>query len=605
MSKSKTIFIWVDNFLEKSRKVLLNIFTIFILLTISLGFLGGLASMFTGEESVKTKGQILYLEPSGFVVDNAVESNDPFSDYFSTSPSQIELDDLLKIIESAGKDENLKAIYLDVDGLGAYWTSAVKIADAIYEARQNGAYIIGVTSGLSTSGYLMASQANELILEKGSYGSIEPFGFSRVRQYQKSLFENLKIDMNVYAAGDFKSGPEPFTRNDMSENDKIAWQEFIDPIWLSFKTKMEQGRELQAGSIQSYGDNYADLVINAGGDANRAALAAQLVDQLLTKEEIKSYMSKNYGDANSFDWPDGINEMEYLSTLDSKKNKSKNKIAVINVEGAITTGNISFDVAGSDSIVKNIRTARDDDDVVGIVLRVNSPGGDVYASEMITNALEEFQSTNRPVFSSMGDIAASGGVWVTTTSEEVWAEETTLTGSIGVYSIVPVTSELESWAGINYDGTDLTRAARDGDLRRGMTQQADELFRLSTENFYDQFVGKVAENRDMTKDEVFPIAGGRIWSGQDALELGLVDQLGDLDATIESMANKLELEDYEVITYQNHESFDFELSLLLKVKEKLPMLRNLEIPLGLMKIFESDQKYFALAYCFDCKSITN
>ena len=387
MSKSKTIFIWVDNFLEKSRKVLLNIFTVFILLTISLGFLGGLASMFTGEESVKTKGQILYLEPSGFVVDNAVESNDPFSDYFSTSPSQIELDDLLKIIDNAGKDKNLKAIYLDVDGLGAYWTSAVKIADAIYEARQNGAYIIGVTSGLSTSGYLMASQANELILEKGSYGSIEPFGFSRVRQYQKSLFENLKINMNVYAAGDFKSGPEPFTRDDMSENDKIAWQEFIDPIWSSFKTKMEQGRELEAGSIQSYGDNYADLVINAGGDANRAALAAQLVDQLLTKEEIKSYMNQNYGDADSFDWPDGINEMEYLSTLDTKKNKSKNKIAVINVEGAITTGNISFDIAGSDSIVNNIRTARDDDDVVGIVLRVNSPGGDVYASEMITNAL--------------------------------------------------------------------------------------------------------------------------------------------------------------------------------------------------------------------------
>ena len=162
--------------------------------------------------------------------------------------------------------------------------------------------------------------------------------------------------MNVYAAGDFKSGPGPFTRDDMSENDKIAWQEFIDPIWSSFKTKMEQGRELEAGSIQSYGDNYADLVINAGGDANRAALAAQLVDQLLTKEEIKSYMNQNYGDADSFDWPDGINEMEYLSTLDTKKNKSKNKIAVINVEGAITTGNISFDIAGSDSIVNNIRT---------------------------------------------------------------------------------------------------------------------------------------------------------------------------------------------------------------------------------------------------------
>mgnify|MGYP003323335075 CR=1 FL=1 len=163
---------------------------------------------------------------------------------------KFELKNILKVINQAGQDENLKAIYLEVDELRAYYTSALKVADALYKARENGKEIIAFTSGLGTTGYLMASQATEIILEKDSYESVLPFGFSRVRQYQKDFFKNIKVDVNVYAAGDFKSGPEGFTRNNMSTTDKLAWLEFATPIWEKYKSKMEIGREFESGKIQ-------------------------------------------------------------------------------------------------------------------------------------------------------------------------------------------------------------------------------------------------------------------------------------------------------------------------------------------------------------------
>ena len=196
------------------------------------------------------------------------------------------------------------------------------------------------------------------------------------------------------------------------------------------------------------------------------------------------------------------------------------------------------------------------------MLRVNSPGGDVYASSVITNALEEFQSTGRPVITSMGDIAASGGVWVTTTSEEIWAEETTLTGSIGVYSIIQDISPLEKWAGFNNDGVSMTKAGDIYDLSRGMNEELNKQFRQNTENFYKNFVTKVANNRNMDFAEVLKFAGGRIWRGDTALELGLVDKLGSLDDAIDSMASKLELEDYKVFSYNSEVEFDDYLSSL-------------------------------------------
>ena len=609
MEKIKNVISFVENLLGKLRKLFVNTLTVLFLMLITFGFLYSLGGSLFESDKVETEDQILYLEPKGVIVDKAILTNNPFEEFeiFETSINQIELEKLLKIIKNAGTDDDLKAIYLDVDGLSAYYTSALKIADALYEARENGKEIIAFTSGLGTTGYLMASQATEIILEKDTYEPVLPFGFSRVRLYQKDFFENIKVNMNVYAAGDFKSGPEGYTRNDMSETDRFAWLEFITPIWEKYKSKMEIGRGFESGRIQYIGDNYPLLVSENNGDNNETSLSTGLVDKLMSEQETRSYMIEKYGSEEEYERPEGISGREYLSTLKDedisnkqKRVQEKNKIAIIHVEGAIVTGDIGFNTAGSGGIVKKINKARDDENVKGIVLRVNSPGGDVYASTMITNALEEFQSTGRPVITSMGDIAASGGVWVTTTSEEIWAENTTLTGSIGVYGVYPDLSPLAKWAGINYDGISMTKAGEIYDVRRGMNEEINKQFREGIENFYKDFVTKVANNREMDFSEVLKVAGGRIWRGDKALELGLVDKLGSLDDAINSMVTKLELEDHKAFSYNNEVEFEDYLNSLIQgmVPTQIQGLLN-EIS-GLNRMFLSEKERYIVAYCFDC-----
>ena len=609
MKKIKNVISFVENLLGKLRKLFVNTLTVLFLMLITFGFLFSLGESLFESDKVETEDQILYLEPKGVIVDKAILTNDPFEEFeiFESSINQIELEEFLKIIKNAGTDDDLKAIYLDVDGLSAYYTSALKIADALYEARENGKEIIAFTSGLGTTGYLMASQATEIILEKDTYEPVLPFGFSRVRLYQKDFFENIKVNMNVYAAGDFKSGPEGYTRNDMSETDRFAWLEFITPIWEKYKSKMEIGRGFESGRIQYIGDNYPLLVSENNGDNNETSLSTGLVDKLMSEQETRNYLIEKYGSEEEYERPEGISGREYLSTLKDedisnkqKRVQEKNKIAIIHVEGAIVTGDIGFNTAGSGGIVKKINKARDDENVKGIVLRVNSPGGDVYASTMITNALEEFQSTGRPVITSMGDIAASGGVWVTTTSEEIWAENTTLTGSIGVYGVYPDLSPLAKWAGINYDGISMTKAGEIYDVRRGMNEEINKQFREGIENFYKDFVTKVANNREMDFSEVLKVAGGRIWRGDKALELGLVDKLGSLDDAINSMVTKLELEDYKAFSYNNEVEFEDYLNSLIQgmVPTQIQGLLN-EIS-GLNRMFLSEKERYIVAYCFDC-----
>ena len=609
MKKIKNVISFVENLLGKLRKLFVNTLTVLFLMLITFGFLFSLGGSLFESDKVETEDQILYLEPKGVIVDKAILTNDPFEEFeiFESSINQIELEKFLKIIKNAGTDDDLKAIYLDVDGLSAYYTSALKIADALYEARENGKEIIAFTSGLGTTGYLMASQATEIILEKDTYEPVLPFGFSRVRLYQKDFFENIKVNMNVYAAGDFKSGPEGYTRNDMSETDRFAWLEFITPIWEKYKSKMEIGRGFESGRIQYIGDNYPLLVSENNGDNNETSLTTGLVDKLMSEQETRNYLIEKYGSEEEYERPEGISGREYLSTLKDedisnkqKRVQEKNKIAIIHVEGAIVTGNIGFNTAGSGGIVKKINKARDDENVKGIVLRVNSPGGDVYASTMITNALEEFQSTGRPVITSMGDIAASGGVWVTTTSEEIWAENTTLTGSIGVYGVYPDLSPLAKWAGINYDGISMTKAGEIYDVRTGMNEEINKQFREGIENFYKDFVTKVANNREMDFSEVLKVAGGRIWRGDKALELGLVDKLGSLDDAINSMVTKLELEEYKAFSYNNEIEFEDYLNSLIQgmVPTQIQGLLN-EIS-GLNRMFLSEKERYVFAYCFDC-----
>ena len=608
MSDKKSIWATADNFLTKTRKIIINSVTALLLIVITFSILGGVGSMFSGSDEIDTENKVLWFKPIGVVVDSEVRSGGNIDiDAIlgsGVSVKQHELQDLLDVLDSAATDKNLSAVYVNVSELGMYWASAFKLAEAVRNVKDSGKRVIAYAEQYNNSSYLISSQANEVLINE--YGQVSAFGFSRKREYYKDLYKNLKINYNVFTAGDYKSGPEPYTRDSMSENDKLAWNEFANPMWEKMTGMMEEGREIPNGFIQEYGDTAIDLMTE-NPETAQVALELGLVDMVVTREGIKAWMFEEYPneDNDAYSFPDSVSIYDYLSTIEKEEETSKNKIAVINVEGAIMTGEAAYGVAGSDTIVKNIQSATKDKSVKAMVLRVNSPGGDVWASELITNALNEFKETDRPIISSMGDIAASGGVWVTTNSDEIWAEEDTLTGSIGVYGIVPTLDGIYDWAGIKVDGVSSTKAG-EWDEREAMPENITKLIQSSIDRTYDKFVSKVAENRGMLYEDVLPIAGGRIWAGYKALELGLVDKIGDLEDALKSAAKLAEIEDFTVKTYRKPiDPFELFLNELL---ENINLTINVDPRLRL--IHESLEKHSkiidptkrnVLAYCFDCE----
>jgi len=608
MTEKKSIWAIADGFLTKTRKIIVNSVTALVLIVITFSILGGVGSMFGSQDEIDTKDKILWFKPIGVVVDSEVSIGGNF-DLNSilneaNAVDQHELQDLLDVLNNAATDENLAAVYVNVSELGMYWASAFKLAEAVKNVKDSGKRVIAYAEQYGNASYLISSQANEVLINE--YGQVSAFGFTRKREYYKDLYKNLKLNYNVFTAGDFKSGPEPYTRDSMSESDKLAWNEFANPMWEKMTAMMEDGRKLPDGFIQKYGDTAIDLMTD-NPEVAQVALELGLVDMVVTREGIKAWMFEEYPnkDNDKYSFPDSVSIYDYLSTIENDEEPSKNKIAVINVEGAIMTGEAAYGIAGSDTIVKNIQSATKDKNVKAMVLRVNSPGGDVWASELITNALNEFKETDRPIISSMGDIAASGGVWVTTNSDEIWAEEDTLTGSIGVYGIVPTLDGIYDWAGIKVDGVSSTKAG-EWDEREAMPENITNLIQSSIDRTYFKFVNKVADNRGMSYEDVLPIAGGRIWSGYKALDLGLIDKIGDLKDALDSAAKFAEIEEYSVKTYKKpldpFELFINELLDNINIKINIdPRLKLINSTLEKhLKIIDPNKKNI-LAYCFDCE----
>ena len=607
MSEKKSIWGKADSFLSLTRKIIVNGATALVLVVLTFSILGGVGSAFSGSDKVESKDKILWFKPIGVVVDSevlgtgSVDLNTILSG--GNTAQQHELQDLLDVLNNAATDDDLAAVYVNVSELGMYWASAFKLADAVKNVKDSGKQVIAYSESYGNSSYLISSQADMVMVNE--YGGVSAFGFSRKREYYVDFYKNIKLNFNIFTAGDFKSGPEPYTRDSMSENDKLAWNEFANPMWKKMTGMMEEGRGLPIGTIQTYGDTAYEMMATNPEPA-QFAYEIGLVDKIVTREELKEWMFQQYPnkEEDKYAFPDSISIYDYLSTIDAQKNQSKNNIAVINVEGAIMTGETAYGVAGSDTIVENIQSATQDKTVKAMVLRVNSPGGDVWASELITNALIEFKESGRPIISSMGDIAASGGVWVTTNSDEIWAEKDTLTGSIGVYGIIPTLDGIYDWAGIKVDGVSSTKAA-EWDERESMPNEVKDAIQASIDNTYFKFVTKVAENRGMAYEEVLPIAGGRIWAGYKALELGLVDKIGDLDDALLSAAEKAGLEDFKVKTYKKPvDPIDALLNGLLEninIKVDVdPRLELLSTTLPKQLKVINPTKKSVLAYCFDC-----
>ncbi|SVA90889.1 uncharacterized protein METZ01_LOCUS143743 [marine metagenome] len=604
MNTLKSIFSWLGRFLEKARTVMLNLGTALILIFFGIIIIGALTSF--GPEIKDPSGRVLLIDPQGTVVDEEVFNYDfliNLGTNFSTD--QIQTRDLIQLIRAAADDEDIPAVFIDFSSTDfAGPTTAINIAKELKALRDSGKRVIAFNDRLSTTSYLMASQASEVWIHP--VGSVSIRGLGGMRAYQKELYENLKINVNNYSEGDFKSALEPNTRTDMSENDRMQREALFNPIWNEMKFLMAEGRGIKSDDIQSFADDYIGFFGEAAIGNIAYAVANNIIDGTKSFPEFRQYMIQEFGldEEAETETHKTISYKEYAKQIDEDFSDSDNQIAVITAEGAIMEGDISQGVAGANGVVKQIRSAHENENTKAIVFRINSPGGSVIASEMMRDELFVAKRKGIDVIVSMGDYAASGGVYISTPADYIFAEPTTITGSIGVAIAIPTLENAMDYIGVNFDGV-VTSKHGGWDPTQAINDDLDKIFASWGADIYDRFINFVAESRSQSYEEIKAIAGGRIWIATSAKKIGLIDEIGGIDDAITYAANMAELEDYQVEYYG--EELSPEEMILKKLLENFDV--SLEEPKvllalnGLARLYETltgIQEPKALLTCKDC-----
>ena len=578
MNALKSIFSWLGRFLEKARTVMLNLGTAFVLIIITFAIIGGLSS--SGPDVTEKDGRVLFIDPIGTVVDQEVFNSD-FMFNFGTNSStdQIQTRDLIALIRAAAEDEEIPAVFIDFSSTGfAGPTTAINIAKELKALRESGKRVIAFNDRLSTTSYLMASQASEVWVHP--VGSISVRGLGGMRPYQKELYENLKINFHNYSQGDFKSAVEGNTRTDMSENDKLQREALLNPIWDEMKLLMAEGRDIELGDIQSFADGYVGFFGEAAIGNIAYAKANNIIDGTKSFPEFRQYMIEEFGldEEAKTETYKTISYNEYADQMEDDFSDSENEIAIITAEGAIMEGEITQGVAGSSGVVKQIRSAHENENTKAIVFRVNSPGGSIIASEMMRDELFAAKKKGINVVVSMGDYAASGGVYISTPADYIFAEPTTITGSIGVAIALPTLENAMDYIGVNFDGV-VTSKHGGWDPTQAIDEDLDKIFAGWGADAYDRFVNFVADSRSQSYEDIKAIAGGRVWIATSAKEIGLVDEIGGIDDAIAYAVNLTELEDYQVEYYGQELSPEE-----LIIRE---LLENFDVSLGEPKVLSA------------------
>ena len=604
MNTLKSIFSWLGRFLEKARTVMLNLGTALILIFFAIIIIGALTSF--GSEIKDPSGRVLLIDPQGTVVDQEVFKYDFLINLGANfSTDQIQTRDLIQLIRAAADDEDIPAVFIDFSSTDfAGPTTAINIAKELKALRDSGKRVIAFNDRLSTTSYLMASQASEVWIHP--VGSVSIRGLGGMRAYQKELYENLKINVNNYSEGDFKSALEPNTRTDMSENDRMQREALFNPIWNEMKFLMAEGRGIKSDDIQSFADDYIGFFGEAEIGNIAYAEANNIIDGTKSFPEFRQYMIQEFGldEEAETETHKTISYNEYAKQIDEDISDSDNQIAVITAEGAIMEGDISQGVAGANGVVKQIRSAHENENTKAIVFRINSPGGSVIASEMMRDELFVAKRKGIDVIVSMGDYAASGGVYISTPADYIFAEPTTITGSIGVAIAIPTLENAVDYIGVNFDGV-VTSKHGGWDPTQAINDDLDKIFAGWGADIYDRFINFVAESRSQSYEEIKAIAGGRVWIATSAKKIGLIDEIGGIDDAITYAANMAELEDYQVEYYG--EELSPEEMILKKLLENFDV--SLEEPKvllalnGLARLYETltgIQEPKALLTCKDC-----
>jgi protease-4 len=578
MNALKSIFSWLGRFLEKARTVMLNLGTAFVLIFFTIIIIGAFTS--SGPEVKDPSGRVLFIDPVGTVVDQEVFNSD-FLFNFGTDSStdQIQTRDLIQLIRAAAEDEEIPAVFIDFSATGfAGPTTAINIAKELKALRESGKRVIAMNDRLSTTSYLMASQASEVWVHP--VGSISVRGLGGMRNYNKDLFDNLKINIHNYSQGDFKSATESSWRSSMSDNDRMQREALLFPIWDEMKSLMAEGRGIESDDIQSFADGYVGFFGEAAIGNIAYAEANNIIDGTKSFPEFRQYMIEEFGldEEAETETYKTISYNEYAKQIDEELSESDNHIAVITAEGAIMEGEITQGVAGANGVVKQIRSAHEDENTKAIVFRVNSPGGSIIASEMMRDELFAAKEKGIDVIVSMGDYAASGGVYISTPADYIFAEPTTITGSIGVAIALPTLENAMDYIGVNFDGV-VTSKHGGWDPTQAIDDDLDKIFAGWGADAYDRFVSFVAESRSQSYEDIKAIAGGRVWIATSAKEIGLVDEIGGIDEAIAYAANMAELEDYQVEYYGQELSPEE-----LIIKE---LLENFDVSVGEPKVLSA------------------
>ena len=578
MNALKSIFSWLGRFLEKARTVMLNLGTAFVLIIITFAIIGGLSS--SGPDVTEKDGRVLFIDPVGTVVDQEVFNSDfLFNFETNSSTDQIQTRDLIALIRAAAEDEEIPAVFIDFSSTGfAGPTTAINIAKELKALRESGKRVIAFNDRLSTTSYLMASQASEVWVHP--VGSISVRGLGGMRPYQKELYENLKINFHNYSQGDFKSAVEGNTRTDMSENDRLQREALYTPIWDEMKSLMAEGRGIESDDIQSFADGYVGFFGEAAIANIAYAETNNIIDGTKSFPEFRQYMIEEFGldEEAKTDTYKTISYNEYVNQMEDDFSESENEIAIITAEGAIMEGEISQGVAGSSGVVKQIRSAHENENTKAIVFRVNSPGGSIIASEMMRDELFAAKTKGIKVVVSMGDYAASGGVYIATPADYIFAEPTTITGSIGVAIALPTLENAMDYIGVNFDGV-VTSKHGGWDPTQAIDEDLDKIFAGWGADAYDRFVNFVADSRSQSYEDIKAIAGGRVWIATSAKEIGLVDEIGGIDDAIAYAVNLTELEDYQVKYYSQELSPEE-----LIIRE---LLKNFDVSIKEPKVFSA------------------
>jgi protease-4 len=488
----------------------------------------------------------LLIAPQGVLVDQL--SGDPLDQALARAQGsalqETLLKDLLDAIRAAKDDERIKALVLQTDGMsGAGLSKLQELAEELAAFKESGKPVFAVGDGFTRDQYHLAAQADEILMHPMGFVLVD--GYSRFQPYFKSAIDKLFIDFNVWTVGEYKSVVEPITRDDMSEEDREATVAYLDGLWSSYQADVAAARELPADAMQRYADGLADLLRGASGNTAQLALDFGLVDALVhrdgVREKIREAVGSSEDDETGFP---AISHDAYLRAARVRAPASgDSRVGVVVLSGEIVDGSQPSGTIGGDSAARLIREAADDDDVKALVLRVDSPGGSAFASEVILREIEVFQQSGRPVVVSMGSVAASGGYWISMSADEIWASPSTLTGSIGVAGMLPTFQRTLGQLGVNIDGVGTTTLAGQSDVLQGLGEDIREILGQTVVETYEQFIGRVASHRGRSVDEIDSVARGRVWTGAAALERGLIDALGDLDDAIASAAELAGLEE--------------------------------------------------------------